>query len=785
MKTKPMRAHTWFLTLAWIAGCVSAAAQGGRNEPRIGYVYPAGACRNTTLEVIAGGQGLQGMKEVRVSGKGVQARIVKAYRPVRNLDGDQRALLQWRIACRRAEIHGKPQPAKPKPPPPNPDGTPAPEVVLPDMPLIDLLETLDLRGIEHWMTLLQRRDRMQPNPQLGEMLRIEMKIAADAKPGMRELRLGGSRGLTNPLRFEIGAMPEILECEPNEPLRRGDEEDITVSTAPCTFNGQIQSGDVDEFRFRAKRGANLVVRGRARALIPYLADAVPGWFQMIVKVSDAKGREVAYGDDFRFDPDPVLCFKVPDDGEYKLEVRDSIYRGREDFVYRIHVGELPFVASVFPLGGTEGVPLIAELRGWNLPGGSLPLDTSPGGQSIRTTHVAGKNGISNEVPYAVDNLPEMVEAEPNNDAAKAQPASFPQVINGRIDQPGDADVFRIEGRKGMELVVEVLARRLRSPLDAVVHVADDSGGVLAWNDDSMEKDGHLHLGDGLLTHHADPRVKVKLASDGPVFIRIADTQSHGGSEYAYRLRIGGVRPDFELRVTPSVVNAAAGGHVPLRVHVLRNDGFDGEIQLALKDAPEGFSLAGARIPAGATQARITLTIPPDHKGGVLKPVLTGSANFSGGAVTRAAVPADDTMQAFLWRHLMPADEWLVCVAPGRGKQTPVEIGSVLPLRIPAGASAEVRVKLPKWIAERNPEPELNEAPEGFTVSAARPVPGGVAFDVRTDASVKPGMETNLVIEIFTTSPAGGKAGKPAKVPQRFSIAGLPAIPVLIVPPATP
>lgn len=782
MKTKPMRAHSWFLTLAWIAGCVAAAAQGGRNEPRVGYVYPAGACRNSTLEIIAGGQGLQGMREVLVSGKGVQARIVKAYRPVRNLDGDQRALLQWHIACRRAQIHGKPPPAKPKPPPPNPDGTPALEVKLPDMPLLDLLETLDLRGIEHWVTLLQRRDRTQPNPQLGDMLRIEMRIAADAQPGMRELRLGGTQGLSNPLRFEIGAMPEIQECEPNEPQRRSDEDEIMVSNAPCTFNGQIQSGDVDEFRFRAKRGANLVVRGRARALIPYLADAVPGWFQMIVKVSDVKGREVAYADDFRFDPDPVLCFKVPEDGEYTLEVRDSIYRGREDFVYRIHVGELPFVASVFPLGGTEGLPLAAEMRGWNLPGGKLPLDTSSGGPPIRTTRVAGKHGVSNEVPYAVDHLPEMMEAEPNNDAAKAQSASFPQVVNGRIDKPGDADVFRIEGRKGMELVVEVLARRLRSPLDAVVHVADDSGRVLAWNDDSMEKDGHLHLGDGLLTHHADPRVKVKLDADGPVFIRIADTQMHGGTEYAYRLRICGVRPDFELRVTPSVVNAAAGGHVPLRVHVLRNDGFDGEIHLALKDAPEGFSLAGARIPAGASQARITLTIPPGHKGGILKPVLTGTASANGATITRAAVAADDTMQAFLWRHLMPADEWLVCVAPGRGKQTPVDIDVELPLRIAAGASSEIRIKLPKWIVERNPQLELNEAPEGFTVSATRPVPGGLAFDVKTDASVKAGMETNLIIGLFATSPG---RGKPVKAPQRSAIAGLPAIPVLIVPPATP
>jgi len=763
----------------------SASAQPGRNDPRVGYLHPAGACRNTTLEILAGGQGLNSMKEVRVSGKGVEARVIKTYRPVRNLDGDQRALLLWRVACRRAEINGKPKPPAPKPPPPNPDGTPAPDVKLPDMPVLDLLEKLDLRGIEHWMTVRQRMDRMQQNNQLGDTVRIELKIAADAEPGVRDLRLGGPQGLTNPMRFEIGTFPEIAEREPNEPQSRNPATDLPAAQTPCTFNGQVQAGDVDELRFRAKRGANLVVRGQARALIPYLADAVPGWFQMVLAVRDAKGREVAYGDDFRFDPDPVLCFRVPEDGEYTLEVRDAIYRGREDFVYRIHVGELPFVTSMFPLGGREGVPTTAELRGWNLPASRATLDVSAGGPPVRTLRMQGKPCASNEVPYAVDTLPEASDTEPNNDATRAQAIPFPQVINGRIDKPGDADVFRIEGHKGMELVVEVQARRLRSPLDAVLHVADESGRVLAWNDDLMEKDGHLHLGDGLLTHHADPRVRVSIPSDGPVYIRIADTQTHGGAEYAYRLRICSVRPDFELRVTPSVVNAPAGGHVPLRVHVLRNDGFDGEIRLALKEAPEGFHLSGARIPAGVTQIRATLSIPPRQAAGVVAPVLTGSAGTGNAMVTREALAADDTMQAFLWRHLMPAGEWLVCVAPGRGRRTPLDIASDLPLRIPAGASAEVRVKAPKWIVDRKLEPELSEAPAGVTVSAVRPAPGGVAFDVKTDASVKPGMETNLIIDLFATAQPGGKPGAPAKPQPRFVLSGLPAIPILIVPPATP
>ena len=771
-----MHTHRWILMLAWLAGSALATGQAARNDPRVGYLSPAGACRNTTAEILAGGQNLRSMNAIRISGTGVEARIIKSYRPMRNLDGDQRALLQWRIACRRAEINGRPAPAKPPAPKPLEDGKPAPEVVLPEHPLLDLLGTMALPDIEHWLMVMQRQDRMQTNSQLGELLRLEIKVAADAEPGIRELRLSGPQGLTNPLRFEIGTLPEVREREPNEP----QSPPGPVARTPCTFNGQIQSGDVDVFQFHARRGQNLVVKGLARGLIPYLADAVPGWFQMVITLRDAKGREVAYGDDFRFDPDPVVCWKVPDDGDYSLEVRDSIYRGREDFVYRISVGELPFVTAAFPLGGSLGVPQVATLRGWNLPGDKLKLDTSAGGGPLRRTRISGRLAASNELPYAVDSLAETNETEPNDDSATAAATAFPCVINGRIDKPGDADVFRIEGRKGMELVVEVQARRLRSPLDSVVHVADESGKVIGWNDDSMEKDGHLHLGDGLLTHHADSRVRLKIPANGPVFVRIADTQLHGGPEYAYRLRISELCPDFELRVTPSVLNVPPGGHVPLHVHVARNDGFDGEIHLNLEDAPPGFGLSGATIPAGVSHIRLTLTTPVNGKGGVFFPRLTGTAGTS---MTRTAVAADDMMQAFLWRHLVPAGEWLVCVAPARGKRPAIMVDCPLPVAVPVGDAREIQLNLPKWIVDAGVELELSEAPPGISLSATRRSAGGVAFDVKADSSTRAGLKTNLIIDVFTINQGSNKA--PPKGQQRSPIAVLPAIPLISTPPNTP
>jgi len=86
-------------------------------------------------------------------------------------------------------------------------------------------------------------------------------------------------------------------------------------------------------------------------------------------------------------------------------------------------------------------------------------------------------------------------------------------------------------------------------------------------------------------------------------------------------------------VTPSGVNAAVNANVPLTVHVLRKDGFAGAVALELKDAPRGLTLAGAAIPAGLDQVRITLASSQLQRE-PLKLVLEGRATVEGKEVAR-------------------------------------------------------------------------------------------------------------------------------------------------------
>ena len=545
---------------------------------------------------------------------------------------------------------------------------------------------------------------------------------------------------------------------------------------PAVVNGQILPGGVDRYRFQARKGLQLVVAASARELIPYLADAVPGWFQAALALYDAKGHELEHADHYLFHQDPVLHCEIPKDGEYVVEIRDSIYRGREDFVYRIILGELPYVTSIFPLGGPAGAQTTVELKGWNLPVTSLTQTNGEPG--IYPLAVRNEDGIINRLPFAVDNLPECLEKEPNSTIAAAQPVTLPIIVNGRIDQPGDWDVFRFEGRAGDTVVAEVYARRLDSPLDSVLKLTDAAGKQLAYNDDHEDK------GAGLDTHYADSYITATLPADGAYYIHLGDAQHQGGPEYAYRLRISPPRPDFALRVVPSSLSVRGGASVPVTVYALRRDGFTNEISLDLANAPKGFRLTGAKVPANQDQVRLTLQAPPAATDEPAQLSFEGRAFIQGHPVTHLAVPAEDMMQAFAYRHLVPVNELEVAVSGRFMNRMPLKILSATPVKIPAGGTVRVRISAPGSAFANRVRLELSEPPEGIALGSVSPTSEGTEIELRSDAAkAKPGLKGNLIVNIMPGQAlVAAKKNKKQGNQPRAAVGTLPAIPFEIVPP---
>ncbi|MBP7935463.1 MAG: hypothetical protein KA354_12530 [Phycisphaerae bacterium] len=754
----------------------STAQQNRQAGPRIGYVYPAGGRQGSTFQVVLGGQNLDGVNSVHVNGDGVEGMVIEHRKPLTQL---QFSLLREKLK----ELMDKKAAAQKSRSATRPAWTDE-----------------DEKAVAELRKKLANPPNRQANPAIAETVLVEVTVGAGAEPGERELRLEAQGGLTNPIVFCVGQLPEFSEPEekPNReppggrtpksgnPLnpRRGlkaerdapglnPEEEMTV-TLPAVVNGQIMPGDVDRFRFRARKGTRLVAAVAARDLIPYLADGVPGWFQATLAIHDAAGQELGYEDDYRFHPDPVLLFQVPRDGEYVVEIKDSIYRGREDFVYRITLGEFPFVTSVFPLGGREHSPISAELTGWNLPGEKKTMDIE--GQEAGVGALSVKRGplVSNRVLFAVDSLPECLENEPNDRPDAAQSVKLPIIVNGRIDSRGDQDVFRFEGRSGQEVVAEVCARRLGSPLDAILRVTDAAGKQLAVNDDHEDKST------GLNTHHADSWLRITLPVDGTYDVQLADTQDKGGPEHAYRLRISAPRPDFELRGVPSSLNVRGGASAALTVYALRKDGFSGEIELALKDGPTGFKLSGGRVPANQDQVRITLTVPPMRLEGPVRLVLEGRAVVGDRKLVRPVVPAEDMMQAFAYRHLVPAKELLLTTSGRWLRSNAVKIVSAMPVKIPTGGTVRVQVGAAATAFRGKVQLELSNPPDGIMLKKVVPNNTGVELVLQSDAAKnKPGSKGNLIITAFADreiKTAKGAQGTKRRVPVGL----LPAVPYEIV-----
>ncbi len=772
-------------SLCLVALMISLAAGGqpAENVPRIGYVYPAGGQVGSTFEVIVGGQFLRGAKVVQVSGEGVGGTVTGYVRPLNNdtfktikrrLQALRKLKTPRPASSRALQAPGLDKPAEAA----ASDPAPADEEqeALPELPILRNLEMLNLSELQYVADYFADRQR-QKNAQIAEVALVEITIDPAARPGERELRLGAAGGLTNPVRFQVGLLPETMEHEPNDPPSAARPAGDTVLEPPVLLNGQILPGDVDRVWFHGRKGQALVVEVAARALNPYLADAVPGWFQASLALYGSDGRERAFQDDFRFSPDPVLYHEIPEDGDYALEISDALYRGRDDFVYRIAIGELPYITGLFPLGGQTGEPASAAVSGWNLPAVSLVLDTRADSGHLREARMESSEAASNPVAYAVDDRAGTPEIEPNDVQAGLAPVVLPAIIDGRIDRPGDCDRFAFSGRAGDEVVAEIYARRLQSPVDSVLYLLDASGNTVAWNDD-MES-----ANTGLLTHHADSYIRVQLPQDGTYSIKVAETQRNGGDAYAYRLHLGPPQPDFELYVTPSSLNFRPGSRLPVTVHAIRKDGFEGAIDFAMAN-PEGpFALEGGTLPAGKERIRLTMCAPQRALSAPVPIEMVGSAEIGGTIVRRSALPAEDMMQAFLYRHLVPAQQLLAGVTGGRRPMPPIAVFPAGMIAIPAGGTAEVHLQTAAVPLLEILHLTLSEPPDGLSLAEVRPAADGLTLVLKADGSlIQPGFRDSIIVAADMTVDAAPGRGAGTKKNNRVALGVLPAIPIEVVAP---
>ena len=144
--------------------------------------------------------------------------------------------------------------------------------------------------------------------------------------GPYDVRVVGSKGISNPRVFVVSDGEEVAEKEPNN-----DVEQAQKVTLGMTINGAISSPtDVDYFEINAKTGQRILFHAATASLDSKLHPEM--------RVFDAAGRQIAYSRPLPYQ-DGLLDFTAPADATYWLRLNQFTYvAGGTDYFYRLHIG---------------------------------------------------------------------------------------------------------------------------------------------------------------------------------------------------------------------------------------------------------------------------------------------------------------------------------------------------------------------------------------------------------------------------------------------------------------
>jgi hypothetical protein len=179
---------------------------------------------------------------------------------------------------------------------------------------------------------------LQASPSLRQKVLVTIAVDKDAEIGSRKFAVSVLNGMSPPRPLLITKEPQIEE-RLFVPAKRRDLSPVKAGKIPAVLNGQIMPGETDRFELDLEAGTKIALQTVGREFQPYIGDAVPGFFNPVLRILDPDGKECAFADDNGFHPDPVVAFTPAKTGKYILEIRDNLFRGREDFVYSILVSK--------------------------------------------------------------------------------------------------------------------------------------------------------------------------------------------------------------------------------------------------------------------------------------------------------------------------------------------------------------------------------------------------------------------------------------------------------------
>ncbi len=425
-------------------------------------------------------------------------------------------------------------------------------------------------------------------------VKVTVACSETCRIGEHVAQLRTASGVSDYRNFFVGALPEIDEAEPNSEFTAPQK--IELGT---TINGVVTNEDVDWFLVEAKKGQRLSVEIEAIRL---------GFmFDPYIEIRDADGNELAKCDDCPLTKqDGHFSIHAPADGTYTVMVRETSYGGNGNCRYRLHVGDFPRPALVFPAGGKFGETKDVTFLGD--PGGPMMQSVSlPANEGFRGGLFCKDDaGVSpSPLPFLMSDLESSEEVEPNDGFLEQTALTLPIAIDGRIGEGDTNDFHRFTAKKGETWIVDCNARRIGSALDPVMNIfyAKDKKHI-AGNDD--------------FGNQPDAQMRFTVPEDGDYFVRIRDHLGRAGDDFIYRLQIEKPKPELTVNIRRNdrysqrrqQIAIPKGNRFGMLMDASKIN-FSGEIKLIADSLPTGVTMECQPMAANMTFMPVVFTATED------------------------------------------------------------------------------------------------------------------------------------------------------------------------------
>ena len=484
-----------------------------------------------------------------------------------------------------------------------------------------------------------KEDEKKPEDYLGKAVKadhqavFEVRVPKTASLGLHLFRLVTPRGLSNALGLQVVSEPIISET--GRPHQTAEEAQYL--SVPAVVNGRLsEKGQRDFYAFRVPQGEELLfsVRSDLGPSRTYQAQAgitlyrsSASWFDpdRVVRLA-VEGPALSWEPFHRYERTRStgrfalfqhVSHRFESAGRYFLSVGTFTGAGDPNHGYQLRIVRrrsaeprqvLGKLAHPDPGDWLErDSATLRQLGSFQRPLESNRLAllrhrsgraASNGERAASSASLPGRANASNPSPARASRIEPAPEVEPNNSLDRPGRIRIPGLIEGRIQNPGDIDLFRFEAEAGQKLAFELETPGISPPhFNPWLKLLNEEGNELVSNI-YME-----YGGDGDDVNKTVERKTIfTIEQAGSYYLQIRDlTSVQGGPRFRYRLlarpqvpHLG--RVEISLGVTPSLstlidktdrINLEAGQAREMVVVCEKEEGFEGNVVLAVDNLPPG------------------------------------------------------------------------------------------------------------------------------------------------------------------------------------------------------